>query len=239
MRMRRPFRFRHFEVTQEQVTMPVTTDACLFGMLVDAGHAREVLDIGTGTGLLPLILAARFPQLNCTGIELDPHTAATAAKNFSNSPWPDRLRPVEGDIRTWQPDKPYDLVLSNPPFFDRQLPSQSDNKRQARHTDTLGFRALLEAAEKGLATEGKIWLLLPVLHLEDIRQLAGAMSLHVIEETAVRATDQKPPHISVVCLSRIPSPPQKRQLTMYISPGVYHPDIASLLRPLYPDAHFG
>lgn len=218
--------------------MPVTSDACLFGMLVDAGHATEVLDIGTGTGLLPLILASRFPQLRCTGIELDPHTAATAAQNFSNSAWPDRLRAVEGDIRSWHPDRTYDLVLSNPPFFDRQLPSQSDNKRQARHTDTLGFRALLEAAEKGLAADGKIWLLLPALHLEDIRQLAASMSLHVIVETTVRATEQKPPHVSVICLSRIPSAPENRQLTMYSGPGVYHPDVASLLKPLYPDTHF-
>ena len=92
MKTRKPFRFKQFEILQEGGCMPVTTDACIFGAMADIGNAKNVLDIGTGTGLLSLMLAQRFPEANFTAIDIDEASVNQAHINFENSPWKNRLQ---------------------------------------------------------------------------------------------------------------------------------------------------
>ena len=94
---RKPFAFKQFTVAQETVTLAVTTDACLFGASIELGSANTVLDLGTGTGLLLLMLAQRYPQLQGFGLELDPATALQAAANAASSPFHERLHIAQGD----------------------------------------------------------------------------------------------------------------------------------------------
>jgi len=235
MKPRKPFQFRHFTVAQEQVTMPVTTDACLFGMLVDGNAPAQILDIGTGTGLLALIMAQRFQEARITGIELDKATAETAVLNFSHSPWKHRLHGVFADILTWQTEQKFDLIISNPPFFEGQLPSENPLKRQARHTVTLDYASLISKIAALLNPQGTCWLLLPCLHEQAVRSEAAQRGLYTFRQIFIRATAEKQPHIVVLGLSPVHIPLNTEDLIVYESPGNLTAACREILRPLYLD----
>lgn len=112
------FQFKQFRIDQDQTAMKVTTEACILGAWVDEQiPPQTVLDIGTGTGLLALMLAQKFPQAEIDAVEIDQGAFTQAHANFHSSPWPERLQVFHQRIQDFDPGKKYDLIISNPPFF--------------------------------------------------------------------------------------------------------------------------
>lgn len=191
------FIFKQFTIRQERCAGKVGVDGVLLGTWADGRSAQTALDIGTGTGLLALMLAQRFPTLRITAVEHDPHAAQQAAENVAASPWPDRVQVVHQDSRAFaQTAGRFDLIVSNPPYFDTatSLPSPQTARQQARHTTTLTHAQLVADAARLLAENGRFCLIIPAAVSTGLMQLALAHKLHCTHRLLVRPVPHKPPH---------------------------------------------
>jgi tRNA1Val (adenine37-N6)-methyltransferase len=172
------FRFKQFTVHHDRCAMKVTTDACLFGAWVASkmqqhGAIKNVLDIGTGTGLLSLILAQPFLNIQIDAIELEENAAQQALENVHQSPFANRIRVIHQDILCFEPDRKYDLVICNPPFHEQQLASPDSNKNKAHHDASLTLKDLAIRCRDLLSPLGSIAVLLPYYRKEEALQLFG------------------------------------------------------------------
>jgi tRNA1Val (adenine37-N6)-methyltransferase len=156
------FRFKQFKIAQEHCAMKVTTDACIQGAWTPVlPGVKRVLDIGTGTGLLALMLAQRNPEICIDAIEADPQAATQAIQNVHQSPWPKRVNIIEADVRQYPFPYKYDLIISNPPFFTNNLLGPDAKKNAARHTLSLTSHDLLKSIALNLTENGYVSILLP------------------------------------------------------------------------------
>jgi len=165
--------------------MKVTTDACLFGAWV----AEEVrsqesgvgssLDIGTGTGLLALMLAQKNSETNILAIEIDKDAAAQAANNIDSSLWKDHVDILEADVKDLSFPEKFDLIISNPPFYEKELRSDTDKKNIAHHSENLTLKELLNIIKNNLNPHGNFFLLLPYKRNDERKKLFRDHELHV------------------------------------------------------------
>jgi tRNA1Val (adenine37-N6)-methyltransferase len=170
------FQFKQFIIHQDKCAMKVTTDGCLFGAWVaekigsQESEVRTALDIGTGTGLLSLMLAQKNSNLYIDAIEIDKEAAEQAAENIAASPWADRIQVHYSDAKKFQSSKSYDLIISNPPFYENELKSGKSQKNIAHHSDELQLNELLDIIKYKLSPEGIFCLLLPFKRNEEIKK---------------------------------------------------------------------
>jgi tRNA1Val (adenine37-N6)-methyltransferase len=157
------FQFKQFLIKQDRCAMKVCTDSCVLGAYARVSGAQHILDIGAGTGLLSLMVAQRAPEAVIDAVEIDPDAAAQAEENISQSPWADRVRlfPVSLQQFAKTSPEPYDVILSNPPFFQASLKSPDAAKNKAKHTEALSFTEITAFAAQYLAPTGKLHILLP------------------------------------------------------------------------------
>ncbi len=141
--------------------MRISTDSCFFGAVAPAQNAEKILDIGTGTGLLALMLAQRFISAKIDAIETDENAATTAEENFEKSPFSTNLHCFRGDVKSYIFEKKYDFIICNPPFYETSLISEQHNKNVAMHN--LGLRAheLAKLAADLLHENGMISVMYP------------------------------------------------------------------------------
>lgn len=215
MKQRNPFQFKQFTVQQTRAAMPVTTDACIFGALVDLGEAKTVLDVGTGTGLLSLMLAQRFLDAHFTGIDLDAESVKDAAENFAISPWKNRLCALEADFLQWNSEQKFDAIVCNPPFFQGQLPSSTINKRNARHTETLEHERMVAKMAQMLNPCGQVWLLIPEIHRNELIGYLEAQQLMLNALWLIKPNKCKMPHLCVLKASGKVENPNVTELIVF------------------------
>ena len=153
---------------------------------------REVLDIGTGSGLVALMLAQRFPQAEIDAIDIEPSAVEQARYNFLQSPWKERIRCFLSPLQEWQTEKRYDLIVSNPPYFQNSLKNPDKGRELARHTDSLSYAELLHYSAQLLAHEGVIALILPAESEDDIIRLGISEHLSCTRLTRVYSKAGKP-----------------------------------------------
>lgn len=172
--------------------MKVTTDACLFGAWVAEEIKNEeliinnCLDIGAGTGLLSLMNAQENPEMKIDAIEIDKDAAEQAKINVSSSSWKDQINIVNGDVKGYSFEKEFDVIISNPPFYEKEIRSSTDSKNIAHHSDELKLGELLEIVKNNLAANGAFFLLLPYKRNEEIKKLFRDHQLHVSKMIFVR-----------------------------------------------------
>ena len=172
------FKLQQFSITQTQNAMKVCTDALIFGALIPVFNIQHALYIGTGTGILSLMMKQRGVK-KITAIELIKSSAHEAALNIKQSPWPNDIDVIHHDFNTFSCNIKFDLIVSNPPFFDNHLKNQSTLRNTARHTDTLDYRSLLRQSEQHLSESGMIVLLLPIHTKDTITQLCAEFNLSI------------------------------------------------------------
>ncbi len=156
------FQFKQFRVKQDQCAMKVCTDSCVLGAYADVSHATRILDIGTGTGLLALMLAQRTPAF-IDAIEIDEAAARQAADNVANSPWPTQIRVIQNSILEFAKtcSVRYDFIICNPPFFSNHLKRKELAQNIAMHGSSLQLFDLAKVASELLQPKGKFVTLLP------------------------------------------------------------------------------
>jgi tRNA1Val (adenine37-N6)-methyltransferase len=219
------FHCQQFSVQQSHSAMKVCSDSILFGAMSPVKQGDRVLDIGAGSGLLSLMAAQKGAE-QITAVEICPSACLDAERNFAHSPWQNRLRLLQQDIQSYASTlltPAYDLIISNPPFFAQQLPSQSARKKLARHNDSLPFAALIKAATQVLTAHGVFYVLLPQRSVTEFIELAQASGLNLQRHVAYRGFADKPAKVSALSFSYRTSSADipMEMLTIYASQGVY------------------
>jgi tRNA1Val (adenine37-N6)-methyltransferase len=178
------FQFKSFRIAQDRCAMKVTTDACLFGAIVAANiqqdsNERRVLDIGTGTGLLSLMVAQNHPNLKIEAIEVQSADAEQAFENIEASPWKERISVLHADVRTFMPAGKYDVIICNPPFYQNEITSASQGKNIAHHNAGIDLQTLLSLIPGLLSAKGEYWLLVPQKRFNEVQKLLSASRLQI------------------------------------------------------------
>ena len=179
------FRFKQFAVEQEDVAMKVGTDGVLLGAWADCDVAKRILDIGTGTGVIALMLAQRNLEAEIYAVEIDETATRRARSNFDNSPWAERLQVENCAVQAFNPAEKFDIIISNPPYFIDSLLPPDAKRSTARHTHDLSFEELDKAVCRLLADEGRFALILPTAEFERYMSIT---QLHLVRRCDVHPT---------------------------------------------------
>jgi tRNA1Val (adenine37-N6)-methyltransferase len=170
------FSFKKFTIHQAHTAMKVTTDACILGAYADVHEAKRILDIGTGTGLLTLMLAQRT-EAKIEGVEIEEVSYNQAVENVERSIFKDKIKIHHTDIQSFISKNQFDLIISNPPFFQNHLKAENQNRNNALHTDTLSFTDLISSVKRLLSSTGTFVVLLPAYESTVLEQLANQSGL--------------------------------------------------------------
>lgn len=189
-----PFHFRQFRVDQNRSTHKVGTDGVLLGAWVRIKEEdSHILDVGTGSGLIALMLAQRTgTAIRIDGVEIEEDDAKQATENVRQSPWPEKISIHPAAVQQFFPEKKYDLIISNPPYFVNSLLPPEKKRSQARHTHQLSFEDLLMAASRLLTKQGRLAVILP--YAEGLKFIDLARSFYLIpaRTTTFRSRVHKP-----------------------------------------------
>lgn len=183
------FQFKQFTIHQDHCAMKVTTDACLFGAWaaneIRTKKVSNILDIGTGTGLLALMTAQKV-KADIDAIEIDKAAAMQAMQNVKASLWKDHIAVVNADAKTFSFSKKYDAIISNPPFYENELKSDNAKKNIAHHNESLLLPELLSIIKTKLKSDGRFFLLLPYKRNRKIKDLLLQHEFNVCQMILVR-----------------------------------------------------
>lgn len=191
----RPFFFKKFALFHHRSTMKIGTDAILLARWVEVTANDDVLDIGTGCGLIPLMLAQKGIK-SADAVEIDKDSWEEAAQNFSNSAWKLRLSAINADVKVYAAhcEKKYDLIVSNPPFYFGDNIPEKAKKGLARHTNTLGYNDLLASVKKLLKPDGRFALVLPALESKTFLKEAENQGFFLQKEMKIVPIEGKEPN---------------------------------------------
>jgi Predicted O-methyltransferase len=217
--------------------MKVCTDACIFGAWVSgtiAGrfHTGNCLDIGTGTGLLGLMVAQKS-TLHIDAVEIEENAYLQAAENFRRSPWNDRIQLFHGSINAFPAIKKYDLIISNPPFFENDLRSKNTNINIARHDESLTLNQLVAAVNMFINENGYFAVLLPYHRVDHFETLASQNQLFLNEKLLIRQTPGHDFFRGILIFSRSKTNFQKMELCIRNKDGSYTAECTAILKDFY------
>ena len=240
------FDFKQFSVRNEIAGLKVGTDGVLLGALADIGRMSvspempegstgrrpRILDIGTGTGVIALMLAQRCPGAELTGIDIDVHSPA--GENFLNSPWPERLEFIDRSLADFMDGDPglFDAIVSNPPYYDSSLPCPDADRSAARHTGSLSYREVITFANDFLSGGGTVSLILPKSEEQRCTRFAASFGLYPYRIWSIKTTPAKSPSRLVADFSRTRTRPERRELTIQDSNG-YTAEYKELTKEFY------
>lgn len=230
-----PFRFKQFEVYQDQCAMKVGTDGVLLGGWASHSSPTRILDIGTGTGLIALMLAQRFSGAFIEAVEVDDKAAVQAGENFKGSSFSDRLRVCHSSIQNFEREEKYDLIVSNPPFFSNSLVNPDNQKEIARHQSTLLVDELFAVVAKRLSENGVFCLVWPSSQSEGVEEVAQALGLHCIEECTVESYPGGPRKRTLLKFAKALREKERSVFTIHSEKGKqpYSAAFKSLLKEFY------
>ena len=232
------FQFKQFVIHQDRCAMKVSTDSCLFGawlcktIIPSLPNVTSALDVGTGTGLLMLMMAQGH-SFSIDGIELNEDAYQQALSNLNASEWKTRLSLFHGDARGFVFDKNYDLIISNPPFYEDDLLPDSVSKAIAKHDTALRFDALLDVIETNLTFEGFFALLIPYHRFEYLKELSLLKGFCLHKVVHVRHQEDHSFIRSMVLLSRQSMSTHFQIFTIKEKNGSYTNEFTELLKEYY------
>jgi len=182
----RSFHFKQFSLNHHRSTMKTGTDAILLGVWTDASEATKALDIGSGSGIISLFIAARS-NANVTSIEIDTESVEESSTNYSSSKFGNRMKVLNTDFVSYadSTDSKFDLIVSNPPFFTDDLHSPDLRKTKARHTDSLSFKQLCSGVSQLLKPDGKFTVVLPYSQYQGFCDIARENKLFVFKKLLI------------------------------------------------------
>lgn len=234
MRPRSGFRFRQFTVHDDQCQMKVGTDGVLLGVWVNVAGCRNILDIGTGSGVIALILAQRTDSLvRIDAVEASHPDAAQAKLNVGSSPWHERIAIHEGIIQEFASRVRYDLIVSNPPFFSASLLPPSVQRANARHTITLTHEDILQSATRLLTDNGTLAVILPTAEGDMFLKNAHNFGLYVARSLAFNTRPEKKQERWLFELKRGPQQAREERLTLYNAMGEWSAGYQKLVGDFY------
>jgi len=220
------FHFKHFDVRHERSSMRVGTDGVLLGAWAglqplsnspegentnrlpsgrSGGGRLYILDIGTGCGLIALMLAQRFPEAHITGIDIDLPSVEEARENVLNAPFHDRIEILHQSLDSYtQHPKSFTLIVSNPPFYEEDTMGYSDSRNKARHTASLSFEQLIECVDNLLSIDGEFDVIIPYSAAEHFIGLAAIHNLYLARRCNIKGGETRPFKRCLLAFNRHP-----------------------------------
>lgn len=214
MREKSFFEFKRFSIRHDRVAMKTGTDGVLLGAWSCVAAARRILDVGTGSGLIALMLAQRTDQNVMIDAVEKSADAIQARENFEASPWPGRVHLFHMAVQTHFPQYGYDLLVSNPPYFIDSLHPPDERRRLARHALSMNHEDLLSAATRLLLPRGKLSIILPAEQGKPFTDKARSERFHIVRKESVKTTPSKPVSRLLLEFSRQPEPPVEDEITL-------------------------
>lgn len=229
------FKFKQFTINQDKCAMKVCTDACLFGAVAASKELKNTrcLDIGTGTGLLSLMIAQKNDIALIDAVELNADAAGQALDNFTASSWKDKIQLHCEDILAFNPGVQYDYIISNPPFFEGDLKSPDEEKNLAKHNTTLDLSQLLAMADRHLFPGGTFALLLPYQRVNYFVREASKTGLHLMEQILVKQSIKHEYFRGILFFSRKESMVKKSEVLIRDSDNNYTTGFTGFLKEYY------
>ena len=228
------FRFKQFTVCDERSAMKIGTDGVLLGAWADIEGDSRILDVGTGTGLIALMLAQRNASAEIVGVDISREAIEEARDNFLNSPWAKRLSVTEGDVCSFESNEKFDHIVSNPPYFVDSLHSPDSLRTMARHTSSLKFEDLVASAQRLLRPGGRLSVILPTECAMQFRFAAfGRLWLCRQLNVVTKAGDSPRRTLMEFCLSDKPLMPSVATLIMRHRDSSYTEEYRRLTEDFY------
>lgn len=219
------FRFKQFEVKQTDSAMKVGTDSVLLGSLVKAHYPKRILDMGTGTGLLALMMAQRFNEALIDAVEIEEKAFAEATFNATQTVFANRIKLVHQSVQEFAQttNETYDLIVSNPPYYEveNSFGIEAKSRSHARHTTSLSFDELLQSILKLLSENGSCWMILPVMEAERVIRKAEQSGLYCSHQISVYPNPSKAFNRIIFCLTKSISEPIRETFMIKNEQGVY------------------
>ncbi|MCM2302429.1 MAG: methyltransferase [Flavobacteriaceae bacterium] len=233
--MSKPFRFKQFTIQQDQTAMKVGTDGVLLGAWVSLENPESILDIGSGTGLIALMLAQRSDAIQIDAIEIEAHAYEQAVENFENSDWSDRLFCYHASLQDFvdEIDEKYDLIVSNPPFYTDAYESINKQRSLARFESALPFEELIESTAKLLSKNGNLALITPYKEEEKVLKIALKNELFPQKITRVKGTANSEIKRSLLLFSFQENTPEIDELIIELSRHQYTDAFKELVKDFY------
>lgn len=228
------FRFKQFSVRHDRVGMKVGTDGVLLGAWVSVFGAKRLLDIGTGSGVIALMLAQRTAAaVMIDAIEIAQPDAEQAADNSRSSPWAHRVQVYHTSLQQYTSPVPYDVIACNPPFFTNDLKPTKFEREQVRHTSSLPHATLLQCSLKLLNATGRLNVILPLWEAQQFEMLAVTYGLYCSRRTNFRTRRQKPVERILLELSRGQGAIKEEEIILYHDKNAYSPVYRQLTKDFY------
>ena len=229
------FEFKQFRIEQHKAAMKVGTDGVLLGAWIPVNGAERILDVGTGTGLIALMLAQRSNAI-IDAVEIDELACVEAKFNFEQSVWSDRLRIYHTDFHLFAdlPFEPYDLIVSNPPFFINSLKTRNSALTVARHDEMLSFNQLIIGARKLLSKAGRLCVIIPFGSCVEFRESARLAGFYLHQQTNVIPKSGRAPKRVLLEFTLEQCYPNDQELTVLDESGFYTETYKMLTASFYP-----
>ena len=204
------FQFKQFTIEQELCAMKVGTDGVLLGAWAKGGP--RILDIGTGTGIIALMMAQRYPEAQVTAIDIDEEAVRQAEQNVSQSPFLGRISVLQQAVQEHLGE--YESIVSNPPFFIDSLQAPDEQRNMARHTATLSYAELMKAAYRLLADNGEFSVVIPFDYRRRMEDEAVFVGFFPSRVCGVKTTERKPAKRYLLAFRKHPCPCEKSEITI-------------------------
>ncbi|MDR1666658.1 MAG: methyltransferase [Bacteroidales bacterium] len=229
------FAFKQFTVRQSMAAMKVGEDGVLLGAWTNVLQAKRILDVGTGTGLLALMLAQRQPSAQIDAVDIDAAACMQARQNIADSPWKERISVVCDDFGHFARYSAarYDLIVSNPPYFSHSLKSPDRQRSLARHADSLSLSVLTDGAARLLSADGKIAVVLPATEARAWAEKYLSLGWSACRMLHVRTTPSKPFSRLLLELSRTETSLTENKLTVKNGTDSFTDEYKALTRAFY------
>lgn len=189
-----PFQFKKFSITQNNAAMKIGTDGILIGAWANSSESTKALDIGSGTGIISIMIAQRFEKIKIDSIEISKNAIIDAKENIKNCQWKNRINLIKKDFKKFTTNKKYDLIVSNPPFFINSLKPIDKERSNARHKESLSYQDILEFSIDHLIPKGSLNMILPYIQNEIVIKSAKQVGLHLKRKCIVSPKPNKDPH---------------------------------------------
>jgi len=234
--MNKPFHFKQFTIQQDKTAMKVGTDGVLLGAWVKIEtEVCSILDVGSGTGLIALMLAQRSNAEVIDAIELNANAYEQTVENFEASDWGDRLFCYHASLQEFadEIDDKYDLIISNPPFYTSTFKKLSKERAMARHTESLTYTALLFWVSKLVSKKGSCAFIIPYVEESSFIEIARENKLFLNRITRVKGTENSVIKRSLLQFSFFEKPIEKDELIIEIKRHEYTPKYVELVKDFY------
>lgn len=201
------FKFKFFDVQQIGATQKVGTDAMLLGALVQFDFPDSILDVGTGNGVIALMCAQKFKNAEVFGLDIDKASVEVATKNFINSPFASRLAALKENFLEYRPDFKFDLIVSNPPYFNTKMLSNDSKRNLARHEGSMPLKSLINHAQSLLNERGELWMIIPKERADEL--VSNPNELNLALKQRIKIFGKPGSHVRdilVFSISDVPEP---------------------------------